>query len=1088
MSACTACGHANAEGAKFCIECGVPMARSCPSCSTQVTASQKFCGECGQDLRTATAPAASAPARPVESERKQVTVLFADLAGSMDLAERFDPDEWTQIITGLFEAGAEAVHRFGGTVDKFTGDGLMALFGAPIALEDHATRAAHAALALTAAARVYADKVRDEHKVELCIRVGLNSGEVVAGTVGDSGFTAVGHTVGLAQRMESLADAGTIRVTEHSARLLGDAFSLRDLGAVAVKGASAPVQSYALDATGSGVRRRATTGRLVGRDPELGTLLTALESAEAGRAQVIGIVGEAGAGKSRLTEEIARTAADRDLLVLRTAGVSHATNVPLLPIQNLFRDYFGMTDTDSPTECRAKIAEVVLGLDPGFAEDLPVLFDFFEVPDPDAPVPPRAPEARRRRVLEVLRRVSRRRSEKTTLLLILEDLHWFDPPSVEFVAAWLPVFPNTRTLVVINFRPEFHASWMGQSYYRQLSLPPLTAAAVHELSRELVGDDPSLRTLTEDLAERAGGNPFFTEEILRSWTEDGTLVGQPGDYRLGRAADQVLLPPTVQAVLADRIDRLTPRQKRVLQTAAVIGRVFTVPVLAMASQLAAAALTEVLDGLCAAELIQTAGIEEYRFWNPLTQEVAYSTLLGATRRANHRAVAEAIVASFPMRQDELAALIATHFEAAGDHEAVAQWQFRASMRSMFTDFEEAATRLRSTIGHLAEVPRTPQTTALEVGALSQLMRLSARTRMSAGEGDQLIAAAVPLAERLQDPSLLARVRIGEGAIRYWAGEHELAVAAYREAARWADSLPDLGLQAFAHHACTVPSPWTGPVPEALARCEHVLTLCDDDPTVGAEYAGYCVLDVAHTIRSLVHLAGGELDRAGEDIDRGLRGLEQRPFVQQQMVLLAPVLLAEVRGDERVAESAAEGVGRQLHLARENGDVWGVVRAMLGVAVVHLRRGEPTDARRILEEALSEARTRRCGLQDETTLVACLARAHLALGNVEPARERAAESIAVARRQGAPVVECLAHLTQAQVLRGTSMGERDDLAAGAALDTGEHLADRVGASTWAAFLAEERARLSHGDLAAVAAGYDAIGATGHAARIRAELAP
>ena len=396
----------------------------------------------------------------------------------------------------------------------------------------------------------------------------------------------------------------------------------------------------------------------------------ALNRAAEGRAQVIGIVGEPGVGKSRLCDEFAGSAIARGISVRRTAGVSHGGEVPLLPILAFFRPYFGITEADSAAQARERISDRLLALDPAFRDDLPLFFDFLEVPDPERPVPRLAAEVRMRRVFEVLRRITARRSEREFLVLVFEDLHWFDPQSAAFLERLIENLPGSRTLMVTNFRPEFAAAWMRHSYYQQVSLMPLSAAAVGELLTDRLGDDPSLSPLPAYLVERTGGNPFFVEEVVRTLVEDGTLAGRPGSCRLARPLEQAGLPASVQAVLAARIDRLSAECKPVLQSAAVIGRTFAEAVLARVTGKAAEALTDALSALCAAELLQEAQrypVAEYRFWHALTQEVAYGTLLGGRRARLHAAVAEALIELDADHLDKSAAVVAWHWERAGRH-------------------------------------------------------------------------------------------------------------------------------------------------------------------------------------------------------------------------------------------------------------------------------------------------------------------------------------------------------------------------------------------------------------------------------------
>jgi adenylate cyclase len=1057
---------------------------------------ERFCAQCGSPIGGA-APAQ--PAAPPGAERKQVTVLFADVVSSMELAERLDADELTEVMQGLFTVCRDAVEAFGGTVDKFTGDGVMALFGAPVSLEDHARRACHAALRLIDGATIYAEKLR-VRDVDLAVRVGLNSGEVVAGSVGGDavggGYTAVGHTVGLAQRMESAAQPGTVRLSEHTASLAGGDFRLRDLGLTEVRGSSVPLRVFALDGASGGSsaagRRRVGSARMVGRDEEFAALRSALTAAVEGRAQVVGLVGEAGAGKSRLCEELAGAAAELGITVRRTAGVSHATTVPLLPILGLLRDYFSVVDTDSAVEVQVKVAGTLLALDGEFAADLPLVYDFLEVPDPAQPVPAMSPETRQRRILDVLRRATSKRSERSVLLLVLEDLHWFDPRSVAFLNSWLPSFPGTRTLIVTNFRPEFQAPWSRHSYYRQIPLAPLDAMAVHRLLDELLGPDPSLILLTRGLWARTGGNPFFVEEIVRGLAADGTLDGLPGAYRLTRPTTDVRVPPTVLAVLAERIDRLTARDKATLQAAAVIGRTFTRAVLGPVAGLDGHNLDEALQALCFQELLQETGSDgEYRFWHPLTQEVAYGSLLAAPRRRLHQAVAGGLIALGTERHDELAAMVATHFEAAEDRLEAGRWQLRAGARATRGDFAEARRRLRASIDHLAAVgDDVADALVLGVSARTVLLRFGVSTGMDPVEADELSAEARASAQRIGDLGLLARVSMADGVARYYRGDPAGGLASLLEARDQADEAGEHDLWVFCWLLTGLASIFVGPLDGGLQAVEKVLDLCADHPLAGAAAAGYSCVDFAHMVQALLRVPAGALDDARRSAELAGLGYERRPMAAwHAWTMSAFTHLADYTGEPADVERARDAAGQAARLAGDSGNIGAaLVIALQSAGIAALLDDRPTEAAATFTEALAEARQRRTGLMYEAGLLAYLARARLAMADGAAAREAADEAVAVAHRQGAKVMECQAQVVRARVFRVTATCDADRTEARNAVAASEVLAVETGAATHAAFLAEERARLDGdpGALGAAAAGYEAIGAIGHARRLYAEL--
>jgi class 3 adenylate cyclase/tetratricopeptide (TPR) repeat protein len=1020
---CPACGAESPGGARFCPACGARFSPVCPDCGRPASVGDRFCAACGRELELdawkSSSGAVPVGAHRLEGERKQVTVLFADVAGSMDLAERVDAEDWAALMDRFFRVLSEGVVRFGGTVDKFTGDGIMAIFGAPRSYEDHARRACAAALALRAATT----------ELGLAVRLGLNSGEAVVGGIGDEGqleYTALGHTVGLAQRMESLAEPGTAFLTESTARLVRSHFSLRDLGFVAVKGSSEPMRAWALEAE---LRRGGTGGgsvALIGRAEEMGALEAALARAQEGQAQVVGVVGEAGVGKSRLCEELARSATARGITVRRAAGVSHAMDVPLLPMLEFFRDYFGVLDTDSRSDGRQKISARLLDLDPSFEDDLPLLFDFLAVPDPERPPPRLSPEVRMERVFAVLRRITQRRSERETLVLLLEDLHWFDPASRAFVETLIPSFPGTRTLVLSTFRPEFTPPWAAHSYYRQLPLGPLDANAVDRLLVALVGRDNSLAPVQELIAEATGGSPLFIEEVVRALVEDGSLLGEPGAYQLARPVEALAVPPTVQATLAARIDRLAAADKAVLQTAAVIGRQFTEPVLRLASSARAEDVRVALGRLCAGEFLQVvpdAPVEEYRFWHPLTQEVAYRSLLRERRAALHHAVAQAIIATDPERLDERAALLATHFDQAGDPLEAARWNNRAADFAVRSDIGESMRRWRTTIERLACVPETDEALRLGVRARERLIRFMGRTGVDLDEVGRLFADGKRMAEDLGDPARLAAMAFGYGSTLMMRGALPEMTEQFQLAANFGEESDDPEARATFCMFPAVASVWIGPVGAGLEVIALGRDRCGGDTAFAVGVLGYSPLSAAAIIEAQLLAVIGRVDEARAFLQSLTSG--PRRHVDLDFVAWAWWVAARLAHTEAEFQAALAGASEAASSAEASGHTWVHVLALGGIGVAELGLGRCFDAAQTLERALVEAREHKTALFDEAQLIAYLARVRLCLGEADTARAAATEAVEVARRQGARIVECFALLTRARILHATG-GDPDDV--------------------------------------------------------------
>ncbi|OBA58843.1 cyclase [Mycobacterium sp. 1100029.7] len=649
--------------------------RSCGSCGTELAATAKFCSECG----TPTAEAARV------AEYKQVTVLFADVVRSMDLAARVGAERLREIMTDLVEYSSAVVRRYGGTVDKFTGDGIMAVFGAPTALEDHAFRACLAALDLQSEAARLAKDVEARDGITVRLRVGLNSGQVIAGEIGSgaASYTAIGEQVGMAQRMESAADPGAVMLSESTARLVEHVAVLDRPGQVRIKGSQTPVPARRLLAVDGQHSRRRGESKLVGREWELNTVAAILDEAIGGSGCVVSFVGPAGVGKSRMVREAAAVATSRGVPVCAAYCESHASDIPFQAVARLLRSAFGIEDVD-PEKARVRLGELFIQADP---DDTVLLHDLLGVRDAATALPDIAPDARRRRVTALINGAALARQQPG--LYVIEDAHWIDEASESLLAGFLAIIPQTPTLVLITYRPEYQGQLSRLSGGQSLALRPLNDAQTSVLTTELLGDDPSTGMLTQLIADRAAGNPFFAEEMVRDLSERGVLQGVTGEYRLADNIAEVAVPPTLQATIGSRIDRLNAAAKHTLHAAAVIGSRFDTDLLiALLSEPDVAALVE-------AELIDQVRFTpkaQYAFRHPLIHAVAYESQLKSDRSTLHRRLAAAIEARGPV--DENAALIAEHTEAAGDLPAAFDWHMRAGTWTNTRDIAAAHTSWR----------------------------------------------------------------------------------------------------------------------------------------------------------------------------------------------------------------------------------------------------------------------------------------------------------------------------------------------------------------------------------------------------------
>ena len=654
-------------------------AASCPTCGIELRVSARFCDTCGLSIM----PTDSA------AEYKQVTVLFADVVGSMDIASAVDAERLREIMTELFNRSAAVVQRYGGTVDKFTGDGIMAMFGAPAALEDHAFRACLAALDIQEGMDYLAIEVNRRDGIALRLRVGLNSGQVVAGEVGSSlvSYTAIGEQVGIAQRVESVAPPGGVMLSESTARLVEHTTMLGEPEMVRVKGAGVPLAVRRLLTT---VADHPRMGRqeltLVGRGWELSAVAGMLDQSVSGAGCVVGVVGAPGIGKSRIVRESAAIAHSRGAEVFYTYCESHASEIPFHAVAGLLRAVFGVSELDNET-ARARVRARIPDAD---AEDLPLLDDLVGIRDPDAALPDIEPDARRRRLARLANAASLARCEPA--VYIIEDAHWIDDVSESMLAEFMAVIPQTRSTVLITYRPEYRGALARAPGSQTIALAPLDAPQTSALTAELLGSHPSVASLAAQIAERSAGNPFFAEEMVRDLAERGVLDGARGAYRCQGDLADVSVPATVQATIAARIDRLNATAKRMLNAAAVIGSRFGADLLASVLSDSGGSGVAAVTDLVEAELVDQVLFTpraEYAFRHPLIQMVAYESQLKSGRAGLHRRLAAAIEQRDPGSADENAALIATHLEAAGDLRAAFGWHMCAGAWSSLRDIGAA---------------------------------------------------------------------------------------------------------------------------------------------------------------------------------------------------------------------------------------------------------------------------------------------------------------------------------------------------------------------------------------------------------------
>jgi class 3 adenylate cyclase len=868
------------------------------------------------------------------AEYKLVTVLFADVVRSMDIAAAVGPERWREMMTELLNRSSTVVRRYGGTVDKFTGDGMMAVFGAPAALEDHALRACMAALAIQDEAKRLAVEVDGRDGVDLRLRIGLNSGEVIAGQIGSAGwgYTAVGEQVGIAQRMESVAPPSGVMLTETTARLVEGAAVLGEPEMVHIKGDDVVPARRLLGLAAPREQTGQSYSTLVGREWELGTLAAMLDRSMGGRGSVVGVAGPPGIGKTRLAREAVQLAKDRGAEVFFTFCESHASDVPFRVVARLLRAVGQLSGLDDQT-ARARVRARFPDADP---QDLLLLDDLLGIADPDVELPKIDPDARRRRLTALINTAQLARTQPA--LFVVEDAHWIDEASESMLADFVAVVPQTCSLMLITYRPEYHGALHHVAGAQTIALAPLSKSETSMLVAELLGPDPSVGEVAEIIAARSAGNPFFAEEIARELAERGVLVGQRGGYACRTDVAAVGVPATLQAAIAARIDRLSPAAKHTLAAAAVIGSRFSYDLLASLG------IDPCVDELINAELIDQVRFTqraEYAFRHPLIRTVAYESQLKSDRAQMHRRLAAKIEAREPESAEQYAALIAEHLEAAGDGHAAFGWHMRAA--AWATNRDIAAARLSwERARKIADALPTedPHRTAMRIAPRTMLCAIAWRIHVNvagarfdelrelcAAAGDKA-SLAIATAGLVMDHAHQARMREAS----------QLASEAWALAESVGDPTLTVGLSMPLLFAKMENSKWH----DVLRSSQTVIDLADGDPSKGNFIIG-SPLALAFTTRALARIY---LGRPGwrDDLQHGLamaRSADPMSYALVVAYIHNPgIPLGVLMADDRAVRETEDA----LRIAERSGDdlALAFTQMALGVALVNRQTAPERD--------------------------------------------------------------------------------------------------------------------------------------------------
>jgi class 3 adenylate cyclase/tetratricopeptide (TPR) repeat protein len=940
----------------------------------------------------------------LEGERKQVTILFADLKDSTELIRDLDPETAQQLLDPALRHMMEAVHRYEGTVNQVLGDGIMALFGAPIAHEDHALRACYAALAMQAAMRESTEEVRRTHGLEMRIRVGLNSGEVVVRAIGNDlhmDYSAVGQTTHLAARMEQLATPGSVRMTAATLRLVEGLVRVDALGQVPVKGLTEPVEVFELVGA-SAIRGRLQASiargltRFVGREREIETMGQTLARSAAGNGQVVAVVGEAGVGKSRLMHEFVHSHRTEGWLVLESTSVSYGKATPYFPIIDLLKRYAHMEEHDDARTIRARVTGQVLTLDASLQEAIPAFLSLLNALPEDSSFQKLDPPQRRRRTLDALKHVLLHESRAQPLVLVFEDLHWIDSETQALLDTLVESLPTARLLLLVNYRPEYQHGWGGKTYYTQLRLDPLPPVSAEQLLQALLGHDLGFEPLKQLLIARTEGNPFFLEESVRALLETGVLVGEPGAHRLVKPLDSLQVPATVQAVLAARIDRLPLEEKRLLQTAAAVGTEVPFSLLQAIAELPEASLHHGLAQLQAAEFLYETRLfpdHEYTFKHALTHEVAYGSLLQERRRVLHARIVEALESLAGDRAAEQVERLAhhalqgevwdkalTYFGQAGEKVLA-----RSAHREAVGYFEQAL----SALPHLPEQHDTRQKAIdLRIALGSALQPWSDWGRILA-----YLHEAEALAATLDDPHRLGQVVIRLSRHFYFRGAYDESRAAAQRALALATANGDVVLAAWANQRLGLPYGTQGDYRRAIDYLRPSVAFFEGVRTL--ERFGQTFLPA---VLSSTHLAWweAELGRFAEGRafgDEGLRIAEAMAHPGSLMMASWGIGLLTLRQGN--LPRALPQLERAMGICQDADLPAYAPRVAAALGAAYTLGGRVADAVPLLTRAMEQTAAMElivfqalCGLS--------LAEAHLRAGSLEEAHALAEHTLTLAR--------------------------------------------------------------------------------------------
>jgi class 3 adenylate cyclase/tetratricopeptide (TPR) repeat protein len=1053
---CSSCRAEIAEASRFCAHCGAACAVKCARCGASSPADARYCIDCGSPLRKLVGNG-DGPLPLGNAELKQATVLFADIVSSTELVAVLEPEDAMRRLHPAVVAMVEAVQRFDGTIGRTLGDGLMAVFGAPRAHEGHAALACQTALAM----QKEVTRVRDG----MLIRVGMHSGEIL--TAQDESPSRAGEralhglTIHVASRIASIAEPGTIYVSEECFRLAREYFETEPLGPRLLKGIPAPVKVHRLigakPSASSDAFRSTPFATLRGREIELERLRRTLARVEDGQAKIVGIVAAPGTGKSRLCHEFTQWCRGRRVPVFETRAQLYGHATPLQPVLELLRSWIlGLTPAADEQTLRDRIAARMKEVGTTFEADLPLLYEFLGVLPQGVALPGLNPRTRHSRLLDIVRHLVRHGAVTTSVILI-EDLHWLDEASEDFVATLVDAVVGTKTMLLLNYRPSFSAPWMPSPDAEEIVLAELDAEHTFALVRELVGSGADVQPLVSQVAERSGGNPFFAEELVRSLVEYGVLVGEAKQYSLAADSPPTVLPSTVQAVIGARIDRLAGNQKNLLQLCSIIGKDVPLAVLGQVTDVAPKTLEQRLNLLCQGGFLRqraAAGEAGYSFGHPLIQEVAFATQLKAHRAPRHGAVAIAMESLYGERLDEFAGLFAYHYEQSGDAFKAATYGAIAATRVSSTDTAQAIRHWKKVRSLMRELPRMQEHDALRVMANVQIAWLGWRDGLSFEESRSLLDEALAWARETGD-SMLSLLLLVQGRISVANGSPaDHYVDLVKEALSLVDPAHDPGRAASLWAALSHAYGWAGLLGEALAANSEAMRGMGRVSTFDTRFLGWDVEHWTLSLRGRLLARLGRLGEARDGLDRMLA--IDRSRVDPTVRFIAHLGYIDVAAACNDLPLALQHAQHVTELARAYPSPYLRVFALACLATTRMIAGDAAQAIEHFSESVALLRASSAARESEPEVLAGLAEAYQLAGQLALADSTSREAISLAIVRTARLAECRASIVLARTLMAgldpAGLREVDAL-----LDRAAALVAETGGSIQGAALAQARAQ-------------------------------